>query len=119
MRSEIGSPMRISAVQNVILATGWKQESERSKKKEADFGEPLGSLGEPQGTLWGDLGRLGGDSGSLGGGFGEVLGGFGESEKAHSSWEPRRRVTNPSKVSSALTQKVHRVGCYFFPEQRL
>ena len=60
------------------LQKGWKQESERSKKKEADFGEPLGSLVEPLGTLWGDLGRLWGDSGSLGGGFGETLGGFGE-----------------------------------------
>ena len=38
------------------LQKGWKQESERSKKKEADFGEPLGSLGEPLGN---PLGRLG------------------------------------------------------------
>ena len=69
------------------LQKGWKQESERSKKKEADFGEPLGSLGEPLGTLWGDLGRLWGDSGSLGGGFGETLGGF---------WEALGRLWNAS-----------------------
>ena len=39
------------------LQKGWKQESERSKKKEADFRNLWGVLGSLWGTLGGDLGE--------------------------------------------------------------
>ena len=58
----IGSPMRISAVQLVLLTKGMEARIRKKQEERSRLWEPLGSLGEPLGK---PLGRLGG-------GFGET-----------------------------------------------
>ena len=86
MRSEIGSPMLISAVQMVMVTAGMearirKKQEERSRlwgtfgESCGASGDPLGRLGEASGRLWEAWGRLWGDFGSLLGvweGFGRL-----------------------------------------------
>ena len=56
MRSDIGSPMLISAVQMVMFTKGMEARIRKKQEERSRLWEPLGSLGEPLGNA---LGRLG------------------------------------------------------------